>query len=201
VPTTGILTSTAATLAAVLSAISLVLTRRWQRRDLEQERLSKTRMWVLGSLKEALIDHINLSFKISRVCQEAVAARKINDLVLIDEIFSRAVDLHIEYMDLMVYLRLLSTPNIVLSAERLHLSLDWLLDLTFSEQVIQAGRKPFAADELPPGLTVMAARAAGMENRERLINDAREYLGLPRDAAINPGTRHESRPAAGDPAA
>jgi hypothetical protein len=146
-------------------------------------------MWVLEALKEALIDHINLSFKISRICQEAVVARKVNDLALIDEIFSRAVALHIDYMDLMVYLRLLSTPNIVLSAERLHLSLDWLLDLTFSEQVAQAGRKPFTPDELPPGLTVVAARAAGMENRERLINDAREYLGLPRDAVINPGTR------------
>jgi hypothetical protein len=91
-------------------------------------------MWVLEALKEALIDHINLSFKISRACNEADAARKINDLAVIDEVFTRAINLHADYVDLMIYLRLLSTPNIVLSAERLHLSLDWLLDLTFSEQ-------------------------------------------------------------------
>lgn len=194
--TADFITGGAATVAALLSGVSLVFTRRWQQRDveqtrvwqerdLEQERLAKTRTWVLDALKQALIDHINLSFTINRACNDGVEAKAAMDAVKAADAFSRAVDLHNQYMDLMVYLRLLGTPMIVTSAESLHESLDVLLDLSFTEEISAAARKPFLNQRIPrPSLTVAQAKAACMEHRVTLINDAREYLGLPRDAKI-----------------
>ena len=195
--TAEFLTACAAALAALLSGISLLLTRRWQQRDLEQtrvwqerdleqERLWRTRTWALDALKQALIDHINLSFKIGRTCNDAMSAKAMNDTVKLNKVFGRAVVLHGEYMDLMVYLRLLSTPEIVTSAENLHESLDVLLDTTFAEQIMSTGRKPFLKEGSSVLITSYSqAKADCMKERQTLINAAREYLDLPRNAVIN----------------
>lgn len=202
------LSSVAAVLAAVLSGTSLVFTRRWQQRDLEQrreweerdaerlrrwqeadlelERSTRTKTWVLDAVRQALIDHVNLSFKVGRACKDGRSASRSDDLQGFNDAYMRADVLHAEYMDLMVYLRLLGTPEIVRSAESLHVSLDNLLDLTFSENVHALGRRPFTSSgTLPSGLSDEAARATCMAYREALINEARAYLNLPRDAAID----------------
>jgi len=151
------LAGAAAVLAAVLSAVSLYFTRRWQQSDLQrhrhwkeadekrarewedlqatQEAASKNKVWALDNLKVALVDHINLSFKIGRDCTEAKLARASKDPQGLQDALDQAIARHIEYMDLMVYLRLFSTPSIVRSAERLHQSLDHLLDLTFADEI------------------------------------------------------------------
>ena len=163
-------------------------TRTWQEHDLEKERQANTRTWALDGLKQALIDHINLSFKIGRVCTDAFLARARNDAAVLDQAFSRATNLHIEYMDLMVYLRLLSTPRIVARAEELHRSLDHLLDLTFHEEITRVGTRPFTkGGNGPYELTAERAKAQCMERREALINEARVYFNLPADAVINRG--------------
>ena len=179
------LASGAALLAAAFSAVSLVLTRRWQQRDRAQEATSQTKAWVLGNLKDALVDHINLSFKISRACNDGRHARKRGNAVGVNEALGRVTDLHLQYMDLLLYLRLFGTPTVVKSAERLHVSLDQLVDLTFGDAIADRGLRSFASEEIPPGLTEVHARSICMDNREVLINDAREYLGLPRDAVID----------------
>ena len=143
-------------------------------------------MWALDNLKAALVDHINLSFKIGRVCTEAQLSRASGNFQGVQDALDQAIAKHIEYMDLMVYLRLFSTPSIVKSAEHLHHSLDHLLDLTFSDEVRERGRRPFTKGGLvPESLTETDARANCMDGREELINHVREYLGLSPDAAID----------------
>ncbi len=143
-------------------------------------------MWALDGLKQGLIDHINLSFKISRACTEALIAMAGNDAHESSQAFARAKSLHIEYMDLMVYLRLLSTPSIVAGAEELHRWLDYLLDLTFAEEVARVGSRPFTkGGQVPLDVTFEVAKSQCMKNREALINEARLYFDLPADAVIN----------------
>lgn len=182
------LTGGAAFLAALLSALSLVLTRRWQRSQHQEEVRSQTKAWVLENLKTALVDHINLSFKIGRTCRDGAAARAGGDVEGLKTALDRAAQLHVEYMDLMVYLRLFSSAAVVVAAERLHGSLDNLMDLTFHDEIERQGRQTFTHQgKLPPGLTEVTARARCMDHRESLVNEAREYLGLPKDVIIDRG--------------
>jgi hypothetical protein len=176
----------AALLAALLSAASLVLTRRWQQDQHQEEVRSQTKAWILENLKNALIDHINLSFKIGRACRDGYAAKDAADVDRLRESLERATQMHVEYLDLMVYLRLFASVAVVRAAERLHLSLDNLIDLTFSEELRRQGREPFTHKGQPPsGVTLADARRRCMDQRESLINEVREYLGLPKDAVID----------------
>jgi hypothetical protein len=64
--------------------------------------------------------------------------------------------------------------------------LDYLLDITFAEEVAQAGLRPFVKDgSLPQGLTIADVKRQCMNRREELVNEARQYFDLPRDAMIN----------------
>lgn len=202
------LASAAALLAALLSGISLVLTRRWQRADLERDRAwrdseqerhrawldaqyaveadARTKAWVLENLREALIEHINLSFKIGRACSEGRERRSAGDQQGAMVAFNNAEEIHHQYMDRLVYLRLLGTPDLVASAEKLHDSLDNLLDLTFSEEKQQLGRRDFKSGALPEGFDFAQAKSNCIDMRLELINNARTYLGLPADARIGP---------------
>ena len=190
------LTSGAASAAALLSATSLVLTRRWQQRDLlmrrtweerdvEEQRRSAMRVWTLDSLKQPLIDHINMSFRLGRVCREGQIALAKGDAESRESAFSRTVDLHIKYMDEMLYLRLLGTPKLVASAEHLHQCIDLLIDLTFAEDIKASGRPHFSKAGVPDGLTTARARSDCMSAREDLINRARQHIDLPPDAVID----------------
>ena len=124
--------------------------------------------------------------KIGRVCTNAKMARTHGSTQDVQEAFDQAVARHIEYMDLMVYLRLFSTPDVVASAEQLHRSLDHLLDLTFADEIRGPGRRPFTkAGMFPGGLTEATARADCMDRREQLINHVREYLELPANTSID----------------
>ena len=126
-----------------------------------------------------------MSFKIGRVCSDGGQAIRMNKEESWEAAIERAVRLHIEYMDCMIYLRLLSTPQIVASAERLHSALDLLLDHTFRNELIKRGHRPFYRGAIPDGLGEQEARSACTDYRERLINHAREYLGLPADMVID----------------
>jgi len=180
------LTGGAAFLAALLSALSLLLTRRWQRAQHEEEVRSRTKAWVLENFRTALVDHINLSFQLGRACRDGVVAKRSGDGEALGRALDRATQLHVGSMDLMIYLRLFGSASIVRAAERLHSSLDNLVDLTFVDEIERRGSRSFTyQDTFPPGLTEATARGACMDHREALINEVREYLGLPKDAIIN----------------
>lgn len=172
--------------AAVLSAAQLALTRHWKQGDLDAERRSETRAWALDALKEGLVEHINLSFKIGRACSEALVAREAADLISAEEAYKSSLRLHTDYMDLLINLRVFGTPQLVDAAEQLNCALDILLDITFWDDAQAAGRRPFTRGTTSrPSMSFAEAKAGCMTRREVLINDAREYLRLPRDAKIN----------------
>jgi hypothetical protein len=122
------------------------------------------------------------------VCRDGAAARASGDVEGLKSALDRAAQLHVEYTDLMVYLRLFAPAAVVMAAERLHASLDNVIDLTFDEEIGRQGRRSFTYQgKLPPGLTEVTVGARCMDHRESLINEVRGYLGLPKDAVIDRG--------------
>jgi hypothetical protein len=180
----NVMTGSAASLAAVLSGLSLYVNRRWQHKDLAQNRDWQLQTWLLDAAKQAVIDHINLSFRIGHNCSEASLARTRGDQITVDLLFDTANQLHVKYMDLMVYFRILSTAAVVSAAEQLHVSLDNLLDVTYEPEGLLRGRA-FTKRGIPSGLSERDARAVCMDKRELLINNVRCQFGLVMDATID----------------
>jgi hypothetical protein len=133
-----------------------------------------------------VIDHLNLSFEIGHSCSALVDATDINR---IREECNRAMLLHTEYMTIMVHLRLLGFPSIVAGAEDLRRNLDHLLDTAFNvvrqrdETIVPSER--FSRKPLDKTASYAWMKVEAMRSREQLLNAARDYFSLPKDAAID----------------
>lgn len=180
-----LLTSMAAVIAAILSAISIIVHRRAAVADAQATREWQLQTWIMDELLESIVNMLNLSFKIGHHCRSVTLSRRTNHPEVGEGGLRLAQQLHGDFMDSMVNLRVLGSKELVASVEALHLALDHLLDISFEPEIANFQERPFVRSGVPTDLSEVEARSACMDMREALLNDARELLGLPRDAIIN----------------
>jgi hypothetical protein len=150
----SVLSATAATAAAILAGLNLVVAGR--RED---------RRWARETATEAFVAYMDASFKAGAACREAVALRGTPRNDELDELRRRIAVAHDTQMHHLTRLRLLSTAEVVAAAIQLHEGGHKVEDLSFGD----------AADDGK----LEAAREQLRVARSRMVTASREAIRLP----------------------